>query len=421
MHIVLANNVYPPIAAGGAELIVAYLGEELVRRGHEVTVVSTCGPEAEPYPDEVREGVRVVRFFPPNLYWSYTRQPRPAWKSALWHLRDAWNRAAASRFAAILAERPADVLHTHLIDGFSAAIWRRARRSGAAVVHTAHDYHLICPRAILLTRDLKVCESPRLACRAYAQWHLATARQVDVFTAPSQFLLDRHVAAGLSARSMRRVPNGIPLPAPAAPRADTDGPLKLVFAARLVAEKGVQVVLDAMRRLPARCRVELHLAGRGPLEPRVTEAAAANPAIRYHGYVSGDAKHALLSQADAMLLPSLWFENAPVVIVEAAAYGLGVIGSRLGAIPEFIAEGRNGLLFEAGSADDLARAIVRLHDDRALRATFAAEGRRWAEGFSVGAMADRYLEIYREVVGPHGRRAGEPRRGAALQGAEVSS
>jgi glycosyltransferase involved in cell wall biosynthesis len=196
--------------------------------------------------------------------------------------------------------------------------------------------------------------------------------------------------------------------------------LKLVFAARLVVEKGVQVVLDAMQLLPAHCRVELHLAGRGPLEARVTEAAAANPAIRFHGFVSGDAKHALLSQADAMLLPSLWFENAPVVIVEAAAYGLGVVGSRLGAIPEFIDEGRNGLLFEAGSADDLARAIVRLHDDPALRATFAAEGRRWAEGFSVGAMADRYLEIYGELVGPGGRRAGAARRGPALQAAELS-
>src|SRR6266404_5927692 len=94
VHVMLCYSIYPPIQAGGAELIVSYLCEGLARRGHRVTVVSTCGPQMEPYPNETRNGVEVIRFFPPNLYWSFDRSREPGFKKWLWHARDAWNRQA---------------------------------------------------------------------------------------------------------------------------------------------------------------------------------------------------------------------------------------------------------------------------------------------------------------------------------------
>ena len=175
MHVLVMNNIYPPIMAGGAELVVADLCEGLVRSGHQVTAVSTCGPEMEPYPVETREGVTVIRFFPRNVYWNFARQGQPKTRRLMWHLRDAWNRDAARRFRAILEDAPPSVVHTHLIDGFSASVWRRARRAGIPVVHTAHDYHLLCPRAFLLDRDWKICKQPSLGCRIYRAWHLRTA------------------------------------------------------------------------------------------------------------------------------------------------------------------------------------------------------------------------------------------------------
>ena len=99
----VANNIYPPIMAGGAELIVAYLCEYLAGQGHRVTVVSTCGPEMEPYPVEQRNGVEVIRFFPRNRYWSFTRGERARLDTLRWHLRDAWNRDAGRRLTTILS------------------------------------------------------------------------------------------------------------------------------------------------------------------------------------------------------------------------------------------------------------------------------------------------------------------------------
>ena len=163
MHILVVNNIYPPIMAGGAELIVAWLSEGLARRGHRVTVVSTCGPDMQPYPVETRNGVTVIRFFPRNVYWNFVRDGQKRHRRLVWHLRDAWNRDAGRQFQAILNEAPPDIVHTHLIDGLSATIWQRARQAGVPIIHTAHDYHLLCPRAFLLTRDWQICRHPSLS------------------------------------------------------------------------------------------------------------------------------------------------------------------------------------------------------------------------------------------------------------------
>jgi glycosyltransferase involved in cell wall biosynthesis len=410
MHVLLVNNLYPPIMAGGAELIVTYLAEGLAARGHRATVVSTCGPEMEPYPTETRNGVEVVRFFPRNMYWSFARDGQSKVNRALWHLRDTWNLDAARRFRGILAEMQPDIVHTHVIDGFSASIWRRARQRQIPIVHTAHDYHLICPRAFLLSRDWKLCTNPGLPCRAYRAWHLHTATDVDLFISPSQFLLDKHRESGMAARRSAVVRNGIPLPVhPAASRA-TDV-TNFLLLCRLTEEKGVRVVLDAVRRLPEDLRFTLTIAGRGPLESIAQAAAETDPRINFAGFVQGDAKHALLSEADHLLIPSLWYENAPVAVVEAAAYGVGVIGSRIGGIPELVNEGETGFLFDPGDADGLAGIMRRLATgDLRLRNQQAAS-QAIAQRHAIDRMVDGYLQQYESLGvsgGPVAQRAAHP-------------
>jgi glycosyltransferase involved in cell wall biosynthesis len=392
MHVLLVNNLYPPIVAGGAELVVAYLAEGLVARGHRATVVSTCGPEMEPYPAETRNGVDVLRFFPRNMYWSFAREGQSPMRRAVWHVRDAWNRDAARRFRAILARARPDIVHTHVIDGFSASIWRRARRRGVPVIHTAHDYHLICPRAFLLTRDWRICTHPALHCRAYRAWHLHTAADIDLFVSPSQFLLDKHQEAGLAVRRTAVVRNGIPTPSP--PTRETGSGARFLLLCRLTEEKGVRVVLDAVRRLPRDLDFELTVAGRGPLEPAVRSAVEADPRIRFAGFVQGGEKHALLSRASHLLIPSLWYENAPVAVVEAAAYGIGVIGSRIGGIPELVHEGSTGFLFEPGDAAGLAAIMHRLATGQIALQGLKEAARAVAERHAVGPMIDAYLQYY---------------------------
>ena len=397
MHIAVVNNLYPPIMAGGAELIVSFLCEDLAARGHRVTVISCCGPDQEPMPIEHRNGVEVIRFFPPNVYWSFDRAEQPRYSKALWHLLDAWNTAAGRRVRSILLEARPDLLHTHLLDGFSASTWRQAKRLGIPVIHTAHDYHLLCPRAFLLTRDWKLCTNPTAGCRVYRNWHMATTRYVDFFASPSQFLLDYHRARGLRASASGVVHNGIPLPADAASVRDARVPAsrtRFLLMCRLTPEKGVRTVLQAFASLGPDVPVELLVAGKGDLEPEVRAAAAADPRIAFHGFVAGAEKEALLAAADYMLLPSLWYENAPVTIIEAAAYGLGMVASRIGGIPEFVEDGSTGVLCEPGNVASLADAITGLANGTKTLRDFDAKSAALAARFGVGSMTDSYLRQY---------------------------
>jgi glycosyltransferase involved in cell wall biosynthesis len=402
MHILVVNNLYPPIMAGGAERIVAYLCEGLVQRGHRVTVVSTCGPQMEPYPVEMRNGVEVIRFFPPNVYWSFERPMDAGAKKWLWHARDAWNRTAAKRFQAILDEAKPDLLHTHLIDGFSAAIWARAKRSGVPVVHTAHDYHLMCPRAFMLTGEWKLCTTPRLPCRVYRDWHLRTTRHIDLFASPSRFLLDLHRRAGLRAGAEAVVHNGIPLPMDGdeiRKKRSPDAARRFLMLTRLTVEKGIQTVLDAVAQLPENLPIEIAIAGKGPLEDKVRIAAERDPRLCYLGFLDGPAKALALSRAGHLLLPSLWYENAPVTIIEAAAYGLGTLGSEIGGIPEFVEPGQTGFLFPPGDARALAGVITRLAQNPNALPNLALRSQALAERFSISRMIDAYEAHYATLAG----------------------
>jgi glycosyltransferase involved in cell wall biosynthesis len=401
MHVLVVNNIYPPIMAGGAELVVADLCEGLVRRGHRVTAVSTCGPEMEPYPIEERNGVTIIRFFPRNVYWNFARGGQPRMRRLVWHLRDAWNGDAARRFRTILDEAPPDIAHTHLIDGFSASIWRRARRAGVPVVHTAHDYHLLCPRAFLLDRNWRICREPSVGCRLYRSWHLRTAADIDLFVSPSRFLLDQHREAGFAPRREAVIRNGIPMPPDVTRIREArrpGGKTRFLLMCRLTVEKGVRVALNAASRLPPDLDFELVIAGRGPLENEVREAAAKDPRISFAGYVTGEDKVALLASSDHLLVPSLWYENAPLAVIEAAAYGLGLLGSRIGGIPELVREGRTGRLFEPGDDVALAFAMRGLASGEISLRGLPEHSWELARSHTVDRMVDDYLDQYNELL-----------------------
>ena len=157
-------------------------------------------------------------------------------------------------------------------------------------------------------------------------------------------------------------------------------------------------MLDAVRRLPADLRFELTIAGRGPLEPVVHAAAEADTRIRFAGFVQGNDKHALLANAGHLLIPSLWYENAPVAVVEAAAYGIGVIGSRVGGIPELVNEGSTGFLFEPGDAEGLAAIMHRLATGELALQGLQQAAQAVAERHAVGPMIDAYLRHYQSLL-----------------------
>jgi glycosyltransferase involved in cell wall biosynthesis len=322
----------------------------------------------------------------------------------------AYRPSAGRALAGELHERPADVVHFHnLMPHLTPAAVCAAKRSGASVVLTIHNFRFACPGGTLL-RDGQVhddcIEGSSLACGlrnprgslaesvAYGialelQRRLRLLqRWVDAFVAPSGFVACMLVRAGLPAARVHVVANGVPLPAEPA----STGRYAL-YAGRLSHEKGVETLLEAARRRPD---LRIVVAGSGPLELAVR--AGANGPVAYAGHVDRPTITKLLHHAAFALVPSESPESLSFSALEALAAGVPVIASRLGALPEIVEDGVNGLLVPPGDPDALAEAMASLWHDPSRRAAMRCAARRTAaERFSLEKQTARLVDLYGEL------------------------
>jgi glycosyltransferase involved in cell wall biosynthesis len=178
-----------------------------------------------------------------------------------------------------------------------------------------------------------------------------------VFLAPTGFVRDRAVEWGVPAGKVRVLPLG----AVAGPtRARRGGPRRRMgYVGTMAAHKGVHVLLEAVRGLTAD-EWTLDLVGNPDLDPeygaRLRAMAQDDPRIRFRGPLAPDAVAALWDTLDVLVLPSLWWENSPLTVLEALAAGVPVVASRTGGVPEVIPEGA-GVLVPPGDALALREAL----------------------------------------------------------------
>ena len=320
MRLALVTNTLPPEGRGGAEAYVAGLARELAGR-HDVVVLT--GARA------ALEGVETVHL--PGL----PELPRDAHaaRKAVWHARDQWLPGVHRATMRALASFNPDVVHTHAVQGLSAAVFTAIRRRQERHVHTAHDLGLLCAR-VTMTRDGEFCGGHCASCAVQrAIRGRAAASRLDLLIAPSEHVRKRHLEAGLIGEDRAlTIPQGTP-PAPAAARGagDLERPA-LGYIGTLSRIKGVATLLDAFAAAPPEWRLEI--AGSGELEPLVRERASADDRIRFHGRLDGEAKEEFFAGLDLLVVPSEWEENAPLVVVEAAVRGLPTVVSDRGGLPE---------------------------------------------------------------------------------------
>jgi len=408
MRICLVSNLYPPDVLGGAEIVVGHLARGLQAAGHEVMAVATA-PRARAGRDTV-DGVRVCRLDPANIYWAGDAPSRPRVVKPLWHLVDLWNPVMYRRLRSILAAEKPDVVHTHNLGGLSAAAWSATRAAGVPLVHTLHDHSLTCVRAVRMTRSGRVCERQCAPCALRSGWLERLSREVDAVAAPTRFVLERHLELGFFPRAHTAVvPWGAPpLAMAAGPSRRDEGPVRFLFVGGLESHKGIGVALEAFRRAPA-ARASLDIAGAGTMADPCRAAARRDPRIRFHGFVTGEEKERLLGSADALFFPSLCWEAAGLVTLEAFAHGVPVIASRTGGIPEFIEEGRTGFLVTPGDAVALATHIDRLAGDRAPIEAMREACRAGAARLTWARTVGELVEVYKAAIGRLENRAPLPR------------
>ena len=393
MRVMLLSTLYPPLIQGGAEKAAWQLAEALVAEGDEVSVI-TMHPGKDETIDTLN-GVRIYRIPMDNVYWPFgssVKQSAP--KRLLWHLRDVWNWKTAARVGRILdVERP-EVVNSHLLIGFSAAVWREVKKREIRLVHTMHDYYLLCPRADMFHQG-RICQTRCAQCKALTITRKIASASVDSAVSVSKYVLDAHKSRDYFSGVTGSVIYNVSTLPGSQPAAATDpDPENLVFGflGRLEEFKGVQTILQATRLLSGR-NWRLRVGGAGlDSHVRALQAEFNDPRIEWLGFTRADD---YFRSIHINIIPSLWADPLPYVVIESHLHGKPIIHSDSGGIPEAAALGRKTAIFPAGEVSALADLMNSALANRA----------EWLQGgfsdpdalnvFSVKTIVGKYHQVYR--------------------------
>jgi glycosyltransferase involved in cell wall biosynthesis len=309
-------------SVGGTEKHLETLGRELGPRGFEVSLLSA-------FPGTV----------PPTFARSEVLHATHWRDDPVRRLRNHVGDVVANpsrRLLELLRSFAPDVVHTHNLPGITTGIWEVCARLDVPVVHTLHDYHLLCPRVTLTRSDGEPCRPHPLLCglrsRRLARWSHAVSEVISV----SSYLLERHGAMFARANT-HIVRNPLPRPSDACLPRPGDRLATIGYLGALERIKGVDELMRAAPEL-GRLGLTVRLAGDGRMRPDVEAAAANGAGIVYEGVVKGASKEAFLRGCDLGLMPSVWAEpGGPTnVMVEWLSAGRPVLVSNRGGLAEAI-------------------------------------------------------------------------------------
>ena len=292
--------------------------------------------------------------------------------------------------------RDADVVHTH--DRRAGLLVRPpAGLGGAAVVHTLHGVpDRLSPSVVAADREVPGSDDAGLADRARLRAEALLGR-IGVTVVPSHALARYLAARGFAPGRLRVIPNAVTV---RRQRPRETGQIAVVgTAALLEPRKGIDLLVDACAGANAELSLEVFGDGsrRRELEARAHRAGVT---ARFHGHVENAS--ARFGELDLFVLPS-WAENLPMAILEAMAWALPVVATRVGGVPEAVVDGTTGMLVEAGDRDGLAAAIGTLARDPALRARLGTAGAaRIAAEFDSATVAARMVGLYEELLARRG-------------------
>lgn len=353
MKILLSNKFY--YRRGGDCIYMLNLEQLLKQHGHEVAVF------AMEYPENI--STPWSKYFPQNM------------SKLMAFTRPFGSNEVKTKFNKLLDDFKPDVVHLNNIHTqLSPVMAELAHKRGIKVAWTLHDYKLLCPRYDCLRNGTDICElcfnGDKINCKTYkcmkgsalasmigykeaVKWNRERLEAcTDVFVCPSQFMAEKMAQGGFDKKKLMTLCNFI----------DVDKCKKdeygkedyYCYVGRLSHEKGVNTLIEAAKNLPYKLKV----IGGGELseELRVkSEKSKCN--VEFLGYKQWDEIKSIVGKARFTVIPSEWYENNPLSVIEAQCLGTPVLGARIGGIPELIENGVTGMTFESRNVDDLINKI----------------------------------------------------------------
>lgn len=358
MKILLANKFY--YRRGGDCIYMLNLEKLLKAHGHEVAVFAMDYPENLDTPWK--------KYFPKNM------------SKLMAFTRPFGSHEVKSTFKKLLDDFKPDVVHLNNVHTqLSPVMAELAHQRGIKVVWTLHDYKLLCPRYDCLKNGNTICETcfngDKKACldnkcmkgsklasfigfKEAIVWNRERLEaSTDDFICPSQFMADKMVQGGFSKKKMQTLCNFIDVEKCKFSSTDYTDDVELLpkkeeyycFIGRLSHEKGAKTLIEAANQLP----YKLVIIGGGPLMDELKSVAHTN--IEFVGFKQWDDIKQLVGKARFSVIPSEWYENNPLSVIEAQCLGTPVLGANIGGIPEL-----TDYTFSSGNIADLKTKIEKM-------------------------------------------------------------
>jgi glycosyltransferase involved in cell wall biosynthesis len=403
--VLIVSNMYPPHVIGGAEIVAHRQAAQLALRGWDVAAFTGRFAEGSDRSGALEleefEGLPVYRI----NHVSFEPDANFRWQKANQFL------------ASIIESRRPKLVHFHNPIGLGAELIRVAKRMGIKVVVTLHDHWGFCFKNTLIRNDNSICSDfedcencrpsisldngvslPIRLRRDYVAWCLEHA---DLLISPSRSLANNYRKFGFSEGRLSVVSNGIDLPSISGGLRSPEIKIKFLAASYLGEHKGIPTLLEALRILLKKPKLagkwQIVIAGHGHLESSV-KALAYDPGARKHVKFAGRLPRVelleALGEAHVVILPSVWPENEPVIILEAIASGAAVIATDIGGNRDIFEAYSPGFLCLPRDADDLAQKMEALINEPASIVDTSRRNLANAAKLSEAHTIDRLEQLY---------------------------
>lgn len=363
MNILFLNNFN--YRRGGAENVFLEEANMMKKHGSTVHIFSRRHPENFP--------AEYSNYFPSQMF---TEVPKVQLESIKYIPKLFYNVEAKSGLSRVLKSISIDLAHAHNIyGGLTVSVLDLLHKFDVPILMTLHDYKLICPNYKLMHHGhicedcnphnyymaiLNKCHKESLIASSIYSFetyfnHIGKKyiRNVQYFISPSKFLKEKFIEFGWPGEKIKYVPNFIDL---LEFKTNYEPGNYFLYIGRLSSEKGILTLLGAFKRTKSKI-AQLIIVGDGPIRKELEDYAKNDSRIRFTGYLTGDILKDTIRNSLAVIVPSEWYENAPLSILEALAFGKPVIGAKIGGIPEMIEDGYNGYTFKPGDTGELHRKL----------------------------------------------------------------
>lgn len=361
MKLAIISNLYPPFVRGGAEYLAANLARELVKQGHEVSVI-TSAPRAAvgrwKVDSRLEDGVRVYRLYPWNIYYYLAGTNKSAGSRLIWQVINLFNWPVAQRVKKILRRLEPQAVISFNLMGLSFWLPRVVASLKIKHLHTLHDVQLLHPSGLFFWGQMGSNRAAGLY-QFFTRWLFS---YVKYAVSPSRWLLSEHQQRKFFKQSRTAViPNPVPNMFSFKKLVKSDNTISLCYVGQVREHKGIFWLVETLKDNP-RSDWMLHLVVVGDsdkLESLRQLIGGDDRLIIHENYPQVEIDK-IIARSHLTIVPSLCLENAPTVITMSKAKGTPLLAARGGGIPEMIEEGVTGWLFTPGDKNDFNRQLEKL-------------------------------------------------------------